>query len=58
MIPRKPNDRRRLVKNRPFPFMNNKGERVLEERRKRPDRRMNGIDEAEWLGIPEQSESC
>jgi hypothetical protein len=29
---------------------------VREERRKQPDRRMNGIEEAEWLEMPEPSE--
>ena len=57
MNQRKPNDRRRLVGKESLPFRDSNGDRVLEDRRKRPDRRMNGIDEAEWLEIPEQSGS-
>ena len=53
---RKPKDRRRLEGKRPFPFTDRIGNRVLEERRIQPDRRTNGIEEAEWLKIPEPSE--
>lgn len=56
MSQRKPEDRRRSVGKRSFPFRDSKEGRVLEERRKQPDRRMNGIDEAEWLEMPELSE--
>jgi len=58
MNQRKPEDRRRLVGKQSLPFRDSNGERVLEDRRKQPDRRMNGIDEAEWLEMPEQSENC
>jgi len=58
MSQRKPEDRRRLVGKQSLPFRDSNGERVLEDRRKQPDRRMNGIEEAEWLEMPEQSENC
>jgi len=57
MNQRKPEDRRQLVGKRSFPFRDGEGEKVLEERRKQPDRRMNGIEEAEWQAMPEQSEN-
>jgi len=53
MNQRKPDDRRRLVGKWSFPFWDRKGDRISEERRNQPDRRMNGIDEAEWLKIAE-----
>jgi hypothetical protein len=56
MSQRKSVDRRRLEGKRSFPFRDSNGERVREERRKQPDRRMNGIEEAEWLEMPEPSE--
>jgi hypothetical protein len=40
-----------------IPFRDSKGDRVLEDRRKQADRRMNGIDEAEWSEMPEQAEN-
>ena len=49
MSQRKPEDRRQLAGKRSFPLRDSNWERVLEERRKQPDRRMNGIEEAEWL---------
>lgn len=57
MSQRKPEDRRRLVKKRSFPIRDSNEERVLEERRIQPDRRKNGIEEAEWLETLEQSEN-
>ncbi len=54
MDQRKPEDRRRLVGKQSLPFRDSNGKRVLEDRRKQPDRRMNGIDEAEWLEMLEQ----
>jgi len=57
MNPRKPEDRRQFVGKRSFPFRDSNGERVLEERRKKSDRRMYGIEEAEWLEMPEPSEN-
>lgn len=57
MSQRKPEDRRQLAGKRSFPLRDSNGERVLEERRKQPDRRMNGIEEAEWLEMPEQSDN-
>ena len=58
MNQRESEDRRRLVGKQSLPFRDSNGERVLEDRRKQPDRRMNGIEEAEWLEMPEQSENC
>ena len=57
MSQRKPEDRRWIVGKRSFPFRDSNGERVLEERRKKSDRRMYGIEEAEWLEMPEPSEN-
>lgn len=57
MSQRKPEDRRRMTGKQSFPFRDGNGERVLEERRKQLDRRMNGIEEAEWSEIPEPSEN-
>ena len=57
MSQRKPEDRRRMAGKRSFPFRDGNGERVLEERRKQLDRRMKGIEEAEWSEIPEPSEN-
>ena len=57
MNQRKLEDRRQLAGKRSFPFRDGTGERVVEERRKQPDRRMNGIEEAEWLETPEQSDN-
>ncbi len=57
MSQRQQEDRRQLLAGRSFPFRDCNGERVLEERRKLPDRRTSGIEEAEWLGMPEQSEN-
>lgn len=49
-------DRRRLGGKRSFPFRDSDGERVFEERRILPDRRMNGIEEGEWSEMPEPFE--
>ena len=57
MDQRKPEDRRRLLGKQSLPFRDSNGKRVLEDRRKQPDRRMNGIDEAEWLEMIEQAGS-
>ena len=57
MNQRKPEDRRRLVGKQPLPFRDSNGVGVLEDRRKQPDRRMNGIEEAEWLEMHEQSDN-
>lgn len=57
MSQRQQEDRRQLLAGRSYPFMDSNGERVREERRKQPDRRTNGIEEAEWLDMPEQSEN-
>ena len=57
MSQRKPEDRRQSVGKQPLPFRDSNGERVLEDRRKQPDRRKSGIDEAEWLEMPEQLEN-
>ena len=46
-------DRRRSEGKRSFPFRDSNGGRVLEERRLQSDRRMNGIEEAEWSEMPE-----
>lgn len=54
---RQPNDRRRLGEIRSFPFRDGNGVKVFEERRKQPDRRMNGVDEGEWIVIPGQPDS-
>jgi hypothetical protein len=49
MVKRKPVDRRCSSANRKFPFRDSSGERVREERRKLPDRRIDGIGfEIEW----------
>jgi len=56
MSQRKLEDRRRLEGKRSSPFRDSVGKRVLNERRIQPDRRTNGIEEAEWLKIPEPSE--
>ena len=58
MSERKPEDRRQSAGKRSFPFRDSNGKRVLEERRIQPDRRMNGIEEAEWSEIPEPSRNC
>jgi hypothetical protein len=55
---RKTKDRRRMAGKQSLPFRDGNGERVLEDRREQSDRRMNGIDEAEWLEMPEPSENC
>jgi hypothetical protein len=56
MSQRKSGDRRKLVGKQSFPLRDSIGGRVLEERRKQPDRRTNGIEEAEWLGMPGASD--
>ena len=48
MSERKSEDRRKPAGKLSLPFRDSNGERVLEDRRKQFDRRMNGIDEAEW----------
>ena len=58
MSERKPEDRRQLVGKQSLPFRDSHGERVLEDRREQSDRRMNGIEEAEWLELPKLSENC
>jgi len=56
MSQRKPGDRRQSAGKQSLPFRDSNGERVPENRRKQTDRRMNGIEEAEWLEIPELRE--
>jgi hypothetical protein len=56
MSQRKPGDRRQSVGKQLLPFRDSNGELVPENRRRQPDRRMNGIEEAEWLEMPETSE--
>ncbi len=51
-------DRRRLQRKQSFPFRDSNGAVVLEERRIQPDRRTNGVEEAEWSEIPEPSRNC
>lgn len=55
---RKTEDRRRMAGKQSLPFRDSNGERVLEDRREQSDRRMNGIEEAEWLELPEPRENC
>lgn len=58
MDQRNRNDRRGTTGRRAFPFNDSDGVWVSKERRILPDRRMNGIDEAEWSEMPEPSENC
>lgn len=58
MSERKSEDRRKLAGKLSLPFRDSNGERVLEDRRKQSDRRMNGIDEAEWSVMPEPAINC
>jgi hypothetical protein len=50
MDQRKRNDRRGTTGRRAFPFYDSNGDWVPKERRKLADRRMEGVEEAEWLG--------
>lgn len=43
------NDRRGTTGRQVFPFNDHNGNLVAKERRKLPDRRMEGVEEAEWL---------
>jgi len=43
-------DRRGTTGRRAFPFNDSNGDWVSKERRKLADRRMEGVEEAEWLG--------
>lgn len=54
MIQRSLIDRRRWKSTPAFPFLDSKGVRVLEDRRKRPDRRLEGI-KAEWLSMTRET---
>ena len=49
MDQRKPNDRRVSTGRRAFAFKDSEGVWVSKERRMVPDRRLSGVDEAEWL---------
>ena len=49
MDQRNRNDRRGTTGRRAFPFNDSNGDWVSKERRKLPDRRMEGVEEAEWL---------
>jgi len=49
MAQRNRNDRRGTTGRRAFPFNDSNGDWVSKERRKLADRRMEGVEEAEWL---------
>jgi hypothetical protein len=49
MDQRNPNDRRGSKGKRAFPLNDSEGVWVSKERRILTDRRMNGVEEAEWL---------
>jgi len=49
MDQRNRNDRRNSTGKRVFPFNDSDGDWVSKERRKIADRRMEGVEEAEWL---------
>jgi hypothetical protein len=55
MAIRRRQDRRCWTDRKKFPFRDSSGERVCEDRRRQPDRRLSAI-EAEWLQMAHEME--
>jgi len=55
MARRSRQDRRCRTGRKKFPFRDSSGERVCEDRRRQPDRRLSAI-EAEWLQMAHETE--